>query len=71
MVRDSSQMSYESPAGPEVYIPYQQFMFATFMSTVVVRTDGEPAALAAILTKQVWAVDPNQPVVQVQTMVSN
>lgn len=68
VVRDSSQMSYESPAGPEVYIPYQQYMFATFMSTIVVRTEGEPMALAATLRKQVWAVDPNQPVVQVQTM---
>ena len=68
VVKDSSQMSYESPAGPEVYIPYQQFIFATFMSTIVVRTEGEPAALAATLRKQVWAVDPDQPVVQVQTM---
>ncbi len=68
VVKDSSQMSYESPAGPEVYIPYQQFMFATFMSTVVVRTEGEPTALAATLRKQVWSIDPNQPVVLVQTM---
>jgi ABC-type antimicrobial peptide transport system permease subunit len=51
-----------------VYIPYQQFIFATFMSTIVVRTEGEPAALAAALKKQVWAVDPNQPVVKVETM---
>ncbi len=68
VVKDSSQTSYESPAGPEVYIPYQQFMFATFMSTIVVRTEGEPTALAAALRRRVWAVDPNQPVVLVQTM---
>ena len=68
VVKDSTQMSYESPAGPEVYIPYQQFMFATFMSTIVVRTEGEPTALASVLRQQVWAVDPNQPVVLVQTM---
>ncbi|HEY1946255.1 MAG TPA: ABC transporter permease [Bryobacteraceae bacterium] len=68
VVKDSSQTSYELPAIAEVYIPYQQFMFATFMSTIVVRTDGEPAALAAALKKQVWAVDPNQPVVTVETM---
>jgi ABC-type antimicrobial peptide transport system permease subunit len=61
-------MSYELPAQGEVYIPYQQFIFATFMSTIVVRTEGEPAALAAVLKKQVWAVDPNQPVVKVETM---
>jgi putative ABC transport system permease protein len=68
VVKDSSQMSYELPAKAEVYIPYQQFIFATFMSTIVVRTEGEPAALAAALRKQVWAVDPNQPVVKVETM---
>jgi putative ABC transport system permease protein len=68
VVKDSSQMSYELPAGAEVYIPYQQFIFATFMSTVVVRTEGEPTALAAVLRKQIWAVDPNQPVVKVETM---
>ncbi len=68
VVKNSSQTSYESPAGPEVYIPYQQFMFATFMSTIVVRTEGEPAALATVLRKKVWEVDRIQPIVQVQTM---
>ncbi len=68
VVKNSSQMSYESPARAEVYIPYQQYIFATFMSTVVVRTEGEPTALAAALRKQVWAVDPTQPVVRVETM---
>jgi putative ABC transport system permease protein len=68
VVKDASQMSYELPAKAEVYIPYQQFIFATFMSTIVVRTEGEPTALAAALRKQVWAVDRNQPVVKVETM---
>ena len=68
VVKNSSQVSYESPATGEVYIPYQQFILETFMSTIVVRTEGEPKALAATLRKQVWAVDPNQPVVKVETM---
>ena len=68
VVKDASQMSYEMPAKAEVYIPYQQFIFATFMSTIVVRMEGEPIALAAALRRQVWAVDPNQPVVKVETM---
>src|SRR5260370_4428617 len=68
VVKDSPQMSYELPAQGEVYIPYQQFIFATFMSTIVVRTEGEPTALAAALRKEVWAVDPNKPVVKVETM---
>jgi predicted permease len=68
VAKDSPQLSYELPARAELYIPYQQFIFATFMSTVVVRTEGEPTALAAALRKQVWAVDQNQPVVKVETM---
>jgi putative ABC transport system permease protein len=68
VVKDSSQVSYELPAIPEVYIPYQQFIFATFMSTIIVRAEGEPGSLTAALKKQVWAVDPNQPVVKVETM---
>jgi putative ABC transport system permease protein len=68
VVRDTPQLKYEEPAKGEVYIPYQQFMFATFMSTIVVRTEGEPTAMAATLRKEVWAVDPDQPVVKVETM---
>ncbi len=43
-------------------------MFGVFMSTIVVRTTGEPLSLAATLSKEVWAVDPNQPIVKVETM---
>jgi putative ABC transport system permease protein len=68
VVRNSPQSSYEAAPVGEVYVPYQQFIFATFMSTVVVRTEGEPKTLAEILRKQVWAVDANQPVVKVETM---
>jgi putative ABC transport system permease protein len=68
VVKDSAQRSYELPPVGEVYIPYQQYIFATFMSTIVVRTEGEPTALASALRKQVWAVDPNQPVTNVETM---
>jgi len=68
VVRNASQSSYEAAPEGEVYIPYRQFIFATFMSTVVVRTVGEPKALAEALQKQVWAVDAKQPVVKVETM---
>ena len=68
IVKDTPQMSYELPAKGEIYIPYQQFFFAAFMATVVVRTEGDPTGLAAALQKQVWAVDPKQPIVKVETM---
>jgi putative ABC transport system permease protein len=56
VVRNSPQSSYEAAPVGEVYVAYQQFIFAAFMSTVVVRTEGEPKALAETLRKQVWAV---------------
>jgi|SRR5579871_26191 len=68
VVRNAPQSSYEAAPVGEVYVPYQQFIFATFMSALVVRTEGEPKALAETLRKQVWAVDANQPIVQVETM---
>ncbi len=43
-------------------------MFGTFLSTIVARTSGDPLALASILRKQVWAVDPNEPVLKMETM---
>ena len=68
VVRNSPQMSYEAPPKAELYRPYQQAMFGVFLSTVVVRTAGDPLALASTLRKEVWAVDANQPVVKVETM---
>ena len=38
------------------------------MSTIVVRTPGDPLALAPVIQKAVWEVDPSQPVVKIQTM---
>jgi putative ABC transport system permease protein len=68
VVKDSAQMSYEEPAKGELYHPYQQYIFGVFLSTIVVRTSGDPLPLAATLRKQVWTVDPNQPIVKVETM---
>ena len=68
VVKDSAQMSYEEPAKGELYHPYQQYIFGVFLSTIVVRTSGDPRSLAAALRKEVWAVDPNQPIVKVETM---
>lgn len=68
VVRNAWQRRYDQPAAGEVYIPYRQFIFGTFLSTIVARTSGDPLALASILRKQVWAVDPNEPVLKVETM---
>lgn len=68
VVKDTPQMSYDQPPKDELYIPYRQYIFGVFMSTIVVRTSGDPLALAAALRKTVWTVNPDQPIVKVETM---
>lgn len=68
VVKDAAQMTYDQPAKGEVYRPIRQFIFAAFMTTIVVRTNGDPLALANALQKEVWAVDPNQPVIKIETL---
>jgi len=68
VVANAWRRSYDEPAAGEVYIPYRQYIFGTFLSTIVVRTSGDSLALAGILRKQVWAVDSNEPVLKVQTL---
>jgi putative ABC transport system permease protein len=68
IVKDAAQLSYEQPAKGEVYLPYRQLIFGVFLSTVVVRTSGDPLALASTLQREIWAVDRAQPIVKVETM---
>ncbi len=68
VVKDSSQVTYDQPVKGEMYLPYQQYIFGAFLSTLVVRTAGDPLSLAGALRKEVWAVDPDQPVLKVETM---
>jgi putative ABC transport system permease protein len=68
VVKNSWQSGYDQPAKAEVYIPYRQYIFGTFLSTIVVRTSVEPGALADTLRKEVWVVDPSEPVLKVETM---
>lgn len=68
VVKDAAQMSYERPANDELYIPYRQYIFGVFMSTIVVRTSGEPMAMAPALRKAVWTVDPDQPITKMESL---
>ena len=68
VVKDAAQMNYEQPAKGELYMPYRQLIFGVFLSTVVVRTSGDPLALASTLQRAIWDVDSAQPVVKVETM---
>src|SRR6476469_10034328 len=43
-------------------------MFGVFLSTMVMRISRDPLSLVSALRKEMWAVDPNQPIVKVETM---
>jgi putative ABC transport system permease protein len=68
VVANAWQSRYDQPAAGEVYIPYRQYVFGTFLSTIVARTSGDPLALASTFRRQIWAVDPAEPVLKIETM---
>ena len=68
LVADSKQNSVESQAEPELYEPYAQHPFASFLVTFVIRTSGNPLDVAAAVRNAVWEIDHDQPVIQVRTM---
>jgi putative ABC transport system permease protein len=68
VVKDAAQLSYEQPAKGELYLPYRQLIFGVFLSTVVVRTSGNPLGSAASVQREIWAIDPTQPIVKIETM---
>jgi putative ABC transport system permease protein len=70
VVGDVKQFGLIAPTIPELYTPYTQSSppGATQTMTLVVRSFGDPEALAPALRKEVSSVDPAQPVYEVQTM---
>jgi putative ABC transport system permease protein len=54
--------------GPTMYFPYYQQNTASARVTLVVRTRPDPASLAAEIQKAVWSIDPQQPIVAVETL---
>jgi predicted permease len=51
---------------PAVFLPASQLPLRNV--AFVVRTEGEPTAFAADVREAVWSVDPDQPIVRVQTL---
>ena len=71
IVGDVKQMGLEVPVKAEMYFPYQQMATGFFFfapQSLAIRTAGDPASLAAAVRREVWGVDPNQPVSDITTM---
>ncbi|HKS42996.1 MAG TPA: FtsX-like permease family protein, partial [Blastocatellia bacterium] len=67
VVGDVKEQALDTPTHLEIYRPYAQ---ATFTSSLVlmVRTDSDPTGLAAAIRNEVWAVDKDVPVANVQPL---
>jgi putative ABC transport system permease protein len=66
IVGDVKQESLADEARPTVYMPLPELTYS-FM-TLVIRTTGDPGALAPTVRRLVRAIDPDQPVSDVRTM---
>ena len=54
--------------GAELYRPFAQDTLGARFASVVVRTQGDPLTIASALRKRIHAINPDQPVTEVQTM---
>jgi putative ABC transport system permease protein len=67
VVADLKATKLDADAEPEIYIPYRQSHFVR-MNDLVVKTAGNPLAMAATLQELVSAIDRTQPVYHVETL---
>jgi putative ABC transport system permease protein len=67
VVKDVRQFELTADPKPQMYLSYRQAGFFD-LRDLVVKTDVEPATLAATVRKTVWEIDKDQPVSNIQTM---
>jgi putative ABC transport system permease protein len=67
VVKDVRQFDLTSEVRPQMYFTYEQFGFFA-PRYLVVKTEGDPRALAGTVRQTVWEVDREQPVSNVNTM---
>jgi len=67
IVKDVRQFELNAEPRPQMYMSYRQFGFFA-AEDLVVKTDVEPASMAATVRKAVWEIDKNQPVSNIRTM---
>jgi putative ABC transport system permease protein len=68
VVGDVRHFGLEEPPRPEVYLSQAQLDYAFRDWTMVLETDGEPAALAPDVRREVRALDPEVPIGALRTM---
>jgi putative ABC transport system permease protein len=66
VVGDVRQLGLDTPPASELYMPYRQWPSNEMY--LVVRTKAEPSSLIPVIEKEVWSVDPDQPLTEIRTM---
>lgn len=66
VVGNVKQYALDSDSRIALYMPYSQSLYSTMY--LVVRTTGDPMALAAAITKEARAMDANTPIYDIKTM---
>ena len=67
IVKDVRQFELNAEPRPQMYMSYRQAGFFA-PEDLVVKTDVEPASMAAAVRKAVWEIDKDQPVSNIKTM---
>ena len=67
VVKDVRQFELTADPKPQMYLSYRQAGFFDSRD-LVVKTDVDPASMAATVRKAVWEIDKDQPVSNIQTM---
>jgi putative ABC transport system permease protein len=67
VVSDVKYSKLDAEPGPEIYFPYSQSFF-NGASDIVVRTSGDPLALAPVVRKLISDIDRSQPPFEMQTL---
>ncbi len=67
---NARQSEWSGPVPEEVYVPYAQHAgeFGGAELTFVLRTAGDPSAVASAASRAVWSVDPDVPIARLTTM---
>jgi putative ABC transport system permease protein len=70
VVADAKLSGLESPTDPAIYVPFAQNSWpnALRISSIVVRTKGDPHSLIPAVRNELRAVDPGLPIAQLRTM---
>jgi putative ABC transport system permease protein len=66
IVGDSRLLGLDVPPEPELFMPYTQW--PSKKMSLVLRTASEPSSLIPRVKKEIWRLDPDQPVMDIKTM---